>query len=122
MTSHERRQTILRLLREQPGIKATNLAELLGVSVGTIRNDLNNLEADRRIQRVWGGAIVLDPPEIASSSLAEISNAELKKRIAHWAADMVEDGDAILLDASTTVRCMTPYLEARRNRRGHSGV
>lgn len=114
MTAHERRQTILRLLREQPGIKVTDLAELLDVSVGTIRNDLNGLEANRRVQRVWGGAIVLEPPEIAGLSLAETPNAEAKNRIAHWAADMVEDGDAILLDASTTVRCMVPHLEARR--------
>lgn len=114
MTAHERRQALLRLLREQPGIKVTNLAGLLEVSVGTIRNDLNSLEANRIVQRVWGGAVVLESPEVAGLSVAEIPRAEEKNRIAHWAAEMVEDGDAILLDASTTVRCMVPHLEARR--------
>ena len=60
MTTYERQQTILRLLKEQPGIKVTNLAELLDVSVGTIRNDLNALESVGHIERVWGGAVLLD--------------------------------------------------------------
>ncbi|HJS28506.1 MAG TPA: substrate-binding domain-containing protein [Anaerolineales bacterium] len=114
-TAYERQQTILRLLREQPGIKVTNLADLLDVSVGTIRNDLNALESLERVKRVRGGAILFEQPRIERPPTEEIPNARAKNRIAHWAAEMVEDGDAILLDASTTVRCMTPYLKERRN-------
>ena len=35
--------------------------------------------------------------------------------IARWAAGLVKDGDTILLDASTTVFCMVPFLAERRN-------
>lgn len=115
MTTHERQQTIVRLLEEQPGIKVVQLATILNVSEGTIRNDLNALEAEQRIKRVRGGAVLLDMPQAIDLHKTKISNAEAKKRIAHWAAEMVEDGDAILLDASTTVRSMAPHLQSRQN-------
>lgn len=115
MTTHERQKTILRLLKEQPGIKVSYLAELLDVSVGTIRNDLNALAAKKQVKRVRGGAVLLEPAQIAGLPSTDIPNAEAKKRIAQWAAEMIEDGDAILLDASTTVRCMTLHLKDRKN-------
>jgi ribose transport system substrate-binding protein len=115
MTTYERQQTILRLLKEQPGIKVTRLADLLEVSVGTIRNDLSALESEDRIKRVRGGAILIEPQDLIGPLTVKVPNISAKQRIARWAAEMVEDGDAILLDASTTVRCMTPYLEKCRN-------
>ena len=114
MTTFERRQTILRLLREQPGIKVTRLAELMEVSVGTIRNDLNALEADRRLKRVHGGAILLDSAAATGGVSGHIVNIEAKKRVARWAAELVKDGDVIALDASTTVHCMVPFIMEHR--------
>jgi ribose transport system substrate-binding protein len=115
LTTFERRQTILRLLKEQPGIKVTRLAEILDVSEGTIRNDLTSLENEQKLERVRGGAVLVNQQEWGSPSLTttDIDNASVKRRIAHWAAEMVEDGDAILMDASTTVQLMVPYLKER---------
>ena len=42
-------------------------------------------------------------------------NAEAKKRIARWAVDMVQDGDSIFLDASTTVVSVAPLLQTYRH-------
>jgi ribose transport system substrate-binding protein len=115
MTTFERRQTVLRLLREQPGIKVARLADLLEVSEGTIRNDLNALEDEQKLRRVRGGAILLGVPELAASPyLQPVTNIEAKQRIARWAAEKVIDGDAIFMDASATVRCMVPYLKEHR--------
>ncbi len=116
VTSFERRQSIMRLLREQPGIKVTRLAAILDVSVGTIRNDLTTLEEEQKLQRVHGGAVLLEQPEEPFQTLAPaaVINGRIKQRIARWAADMVEDGDTILLDASTTVRFMVPFLKERQ--------
>ena len=44
MSAFERRQRILSLLREQSQGKVSELAELLGVSKVTVRNDLSALE------------------------------------------------------------------------------
>jgi ribose transport system substrate-binding protein len=43
------------------------------------------------------------------------TNAQTKKRIARWAADMVQDGDSVLLDSSSTVYCIAAYLKDRSN-------
>ncbi|MBZ0287858.1 MAG: substrate-binding domain-containing protein [Anaerolineae bacterium] len=115
MTTFERRQNILRLLREKPGVKVTELAKMLEVSEGTIRNDLTALDEEQLIMRVRGGAV---PREEATSwGLTPLPDerANSKQRIARWAAEIIENGDSILLDASTTVMYMASYLRDRRN-------
>jgi DeoR/GlpR family transcriptional regulator of sugar metabolism len=117
MIPFERRQRIVSLLREQPGVKVTELARQLGVSEGTIRNDLNTLEDKGELTRVRGGAIIpQDRPIISPAFAARLRvNAKSKQCIARNAAAMVESGDSILLDASTTVFAMVPYLANCRN-------
>ena len=118
VTRFERRQTILRLLREQPGIKVSQMADLLDVSAGTIRNDLNALEEEEKVRRVLGGAVLVEPPLDGHTHPADdvappgnVPHAGAKKRIGRWATETVEDGDAIFMDASTTVQHMIPYLQ-----------
>lgn len=116
MTTFERRQRIVDLVNNNMSVKVTSLAEVFDVSETTIRNDLDALEAEDRLRRVRGGAVPIEHDDRDSSpGPVNIANAQAKKRIARWAADMVEDGEAILLDASTTVLCMAPYLEKYRN-------
>jgi ribose transport system substrate-binding protein len=117
MTIFERRQRILDLLRRQPGIRVPELAMLLKVSEGTIRNDLRALEKAGELTRVRGGAVVRDRRDFISpafSARAEV-NATTKKRIGRWAAGMVEDGDSVLLDSSSTVFHIAPFLLGHSN-------
>ena len=44
MTTYARRQSLLDILRNQPGLRVPELAQALDVSAGTVRNDLNALE------------------------------------------------------------------------------
>lgn len=115
ITTYERRQTILRLIQERSSVHVTELAGLLDVSEGTIRNDLTALEEDQLIVRVRGGAIMRDggAPLTTFSARARV-HFDAKRRIARWAAEMVEDGDAIALDASTTVLNIATFLQDRR--------
>jgi ribose transport system substrate-binding protein len=117
MIPFERQQRIATLLRENPGIKVAVLAKTLSVSEGTIRNDLETMEQAGVLARVRGGAVLLDEGQILNPSFsARINaNASAKKRIAKLAAEMVEDGDSILLDASTTVFAMIPHLKKLRD-------
>lgn len=113
----ERQASILQLLRQTPGITVSELAQMLQVSEGTIRNDLKALESAGKIQRVRGGAIVPDHHTFISPTFAARAhtNVRAKECIARWAAELVEDGDSIMLDASTTVYAMVPYLQKRKN-------
>ncbi len=119
MTTFERRQSLIDLLRERPGLRVPEIAQVLGVSEGTVRNDLNALEADGLLTRVRGGAVLRETFQPSSPSFAARINksAAAKQAIARWAADLVEDGDSILLDASTTVYEMARYLHNRRRLR-----
>ena len=117
MTIFERRQRILGFLRERPGIKVPELAKLLKASEGTIRNDLRALEKAGELTRVRGGAVVRDGRDFISPAFGARSevNATAKKRIGRWAAGMVEDGDSVLLDSSSTVFHIAPFLVDRSN-------
>jgi ribose transport system substrate-binding protein len=117
ITTFERRQRILALLSDQAGVKVTDLARLLSVSEGTVRNDLTALEEAEQLVRVRGGAVPKENSQPLAFLLPDRArvNAPAKQRIGRWAADMVEDGDSILLDASTTVFHMASFLQERTN-------
>jgi ribose transport system substrate-binding protein len=117
MTTFERRQRIIEMLEQQSVVKVGPLAELFDVSEGTIRNDLTALEEENQLRRVRGGATASDQHDrtFESGRLGRTTvNVQAKRRIGRWAADMIEDGDAIILDASSTVLHMAPCLQQYR--------
>ncbi len=117
MTSFERRQRILEVMLKQPGIRVPEVAKLLGVSEGTVRNDLRALAADGQLKRVRGGAVVqaVSGTEAPAFSARATVNAAAKRNIARCAADLVQDGDSILCDASSTVYHLARFWRERRN-------
>jgi len=117
LTTFERRFRLLTLLKDQPGIRVPDLARILAVSEGTIRNDMNALSDSGQLTRVWGGAVPMvneDNISPAYTSRARM-NQSAKQAIARAAAALVSDGDSILLDASTTIFHMAVFLKERRN-------
>jgi ribose transport system substrate-binding protein len=119
LTTFERRQRLLELLRIQPGVRVPELAAILSVSQGTVRNDLEALAENNQVTRVHGGAVLADDRPLSSPSFFSRAhqNEASKLMIARWAAELVEDGDSILLDASTTVCYIARYLKDRRKLR-----
>lgn len=119
MTTYIRRQSLLDLLRKQPGLRVPELAKSLDVSEGTVRNDLNALEDEKRLVRVHGGAILNDQDQFKNNSflLRFQKNAAAKLAIAREAAVLVNDGDSILLDASSTAYYLAQALSDRRRLR-----
>ena len=97
------------------------LVESLGVSVATVRRDLHELEQQGLLRRVHGGAISIaplfyEPFRNDSSFQEEIGRqATEKRRIANAAADLIQDGDTIILTAGTTT---TEIIRSMRQRRG----
>lgn len=119
MTTYARRQALIELLRRQPGLRLPEIAAALGVSAGTVRNDLNALEAEGRLTRFHGGAVLLEQRAFSHTSFAERhhEHAAEKETIARCAAHLVQDGDSILLDASSTVYYFALALEAKQRLR-----
>ena len=119
MTAYERRQTLIELLRKQPGLRVREMAVALEVSEGTIRNDLNVLEEQERLKRVHGGAVLQDLSHFQNNSFIRRfqQNAAAKLAIARQAALLVLDGDSILLDASSTSYYLACALAGRNKLR-----
>ena len=119
MIGYERRQALLDLLRRGPGMRVSEIAQALGVSDGTVRNDLNALEAEGRLTRYHGGAVLAEQRSFSNTSFSDRhrQHAAEKENIARCAATLVGDGDSILLDASSTVYYFALALESRQRLR-----
>ena len=119
MTTYERRQSLLELLRAQPGLRVPEIARLLEISEGTVRNDLNALEEDGRLRRVHGGAVLKGQDQFQNNSFMRRykQNEAAKLAIAREAAILVKDGDSILLDASSTSFYLASALSMRNKLR-----
>lgn len=119
MTTYERRQSLLDILRKQPGLRVPELAMTLDVSEGTVRNDLNALEQQGALMRVHGGAVLTQRDQFQNNSFVRRyqQNAAAKLAIAREAAVLVNDGDSILMDASSTAYYFAKALSDRRRLR-----
>lgn len=93
------------------------LAEHFGVSIDTIRRDLDQLAAEGSLIRTYGGAISLalhSGNERAVDVRMSIQAAE-KETIGSLAASLVQDGSVIMLNGGTTVMALARHLRNQRN-------
>lgn len=106
----ERRHRIERIVLEAGSVTGTALQEEFGVSQMTVRRDLGALENEGKIQRTHGGAVL---PRVGghedSFGVRLEESAETKERLARAAAGLVQPGETIFVDGSTTA-----YYAARR--------
>ncbi len=101
MLTAERRQHILATLRRDGKVLASELSAALGVSEDTIRRDLRELAEADLLQRVHGGALPRSPAA-ASFAARQAQAPAAKQAIARAAAQLVRDGQVIILDGGTT--------------------
>lgn len=108
----ERQRIILDILRREGVVRNAELTEMLKVSTVTIRNDLRELEKAGQCEIIWGGALSASPAREPESLLSERSrlHAEAKQRIGAKAAELIEPGQTIILDAGSTVVELVHHL------------
>jgi DeoR/GlpR family transcriptional regulator of sugar metabolism len=112
--AQERQDRIARFVEEHGRARVADLAIRFGVSAVTIRKDLLALESTQRLVRAHGGAIAIDRsrPELAFD-IRERLQAEEKVRIGAAGAALVQDGESIVMDASTTALSVARQLKTR---------
>lgn len=108
----EREKRVLDLLVDEEGISVTDLGKRLEVSAVTVRNILNQLSEKGVVVRTWGGATPAFHPEIVDRQRA---NPAAKAAIAARAAEYVNDGDAIMVEAGTTTSLIGKHLLGKRD-------
>lgn len=117
MSFHERKQTLIQLLKESQELSTSEIAKILYVSEPTVRRDLKKLEESGEIIRVHGGAksqplsADLNTPYFIRE---DMQNME-KSLIGRKAAALVNDGEVIFMDASSTTINMLPFLKEKKN-------
>lgn len=111
MLTPERHQLILSLLKDKEAVRIHELVETTGASESTIRRDLSELEEQRLLKRVHGGATAVQS-KIEEPSVPEkaVKNEQQKIAIARYAASLVKERDSIFIDAGTTTYQMLLYL------------
>ncbi|NLG28623.1 MAG: DeoR/GlpR transcriptional regulator [Chloroflexi bacterium] len=99
----ERLEAISQEVQEAGYASVAGLSRRLGVSEVTVRSDLDALEHAGVLVRAHGGAVSARGGDSALSfAVRQRLHVREKERIAALAAELVGDGDSIVLDASTT--------------------
>ena len=109
--THERRQQIIAILEEQQRATVPELSRLFEVSEVTIRKDLAWLANLKPIVRTHGGVVLVSgtTSELDFDTRERLQHQE-KSRIGMAAAKLVDDGETIALDSSTSALYMVRSL------------
>jgi DeoR/GlpR family transcriptional regulator of sugar metabolism len=103
MMAEERRTQILQIVRAEGRARVNELANRFSSSAVTIRNDLNELHQRGLVLRSHGGAVLPDTILRESPVHERLkTHSEQKRRIGAMAANLVNDGETIILDSGTT--------------------
>lgn len=91
------------------------LSRELDASESSIRRDLDLLEQDKVLRRVYGGAVPLQqqPSRAFDFDEAAVRSSDEKSRIARLAAGLVQDGQTVILDGGSTVAAVARELASK---------
>jgi len=103
------------MLESRDFLDLETLCRELDASESSVRRDLDILEQEKALRRVYGGAVPLPragngAPDFASESVR--SSGE-KDRIAKLAASLIQDGQTVILDGGSTVAAVARELAAK---------
>lgn len=114
LSSIERQEQIVQLIARQKRVTVNDLCEVFSISKATARRDLEVLANQGRVQRVHGGAILVNraPPELPILDRQRDQAAE-KDRIGAAAAALINDQEAVFLGSGTTVLEVARHLSER---------
>jgi len=110
--SAKRKTLILDMLMEDGRVSVSDLSRLLDVTPVTARTDLAALEKEGLLVRTHGGAIPAHHPKLFERMQ---SGKQFKEKIARHAADMIEEGDTVMITAGTTTALIAKYLLGKRD-------
>ena len=116
MLAAERRNLILEKVHEEKKVIVSELSKEFDVSEETIRRDLDKLEEDGHVIKSYGGAVLNEKGSIdLPFNVRWKSNTQGKQRIAELICQEIEDGDHIILDASTTAVFIAKNIKQKRH-------
>lgn len=116
MFRNERHDEILQLVARDGRVSTSELAKRYGVSEDSIRKDLQQLDAEGKLTRVYGGAVALEEKATRQVVSRVDAHADEKRAIAAKAFDLIEDDTTVYLDVSSTNLYLADLLAASDKR------
>ncbi len=116
MLGIERRRKIMDKLNQDRKIYVSDLSKLFNVTEETIRRDLEKLENQDLLRRSYGGAVLNEhtSEDLSFVKRTTINSAD-KEAIAQKAASLIQDGDTIMVDSSTTCLALLQHLKQKKD-------
>lgn len=108
----QRLNNIVTFVNDLGTVSLDSLAEKFGVSINTIRRDVQYLANEDKIKKVYGGVTTVESSPVQYNE-REVINESEKKSISKSAAALVKEGDTIFIDSGTTTVYMADYLSNR---------
>ena len=116
MLAAERRNLILEQLQTERKVVVSELSQVYDVSEETIRRDLDKLEKEGYATKSYGGAVIKEGVSIdLPFNIRKKQNVPGKQKMAQLAAKLIQDGEHIFLDASSTAVFVAKALKEKEN-------
>jgi DeoR family fructose operon transcriptional repressor len=112
MKAAERQLRIRQMLETRDFLDLVSLCRDLDASESSVRRDLDILESEKVLRRVYGGAVPLPQPGNHPFDFAEesVRHSDEKGRIAKVTAGLIQDGQTVILDGGSTVAAVAREL------------
>ncbi|MFD7710533.1 DeoR/GlpR family DNA-binding transcription regulator [Streptomyces sp. NPDC059785] len=116
-SSAERRRFMLERVRARGYAGAQELAREFCVDGSTVRRDLAQLERAGLVRRTRGGVLPADPAEAVDTpyDVRRNQRAGAKRALGEAAAELVEDGQSVIIDNGSTMYQVAAALRQRQN-------
>lgn len=112
--AESRRNRLQELIRQRGFAPLSDLADTLEVSESTIRRDLDVLEEQGSAKRTHGGVYYTGPsPQLPHFDRRQAAQLDEKRLIAQAAAELIDEGDTVLLDGGSTTYELARLLVQR---------
>lgn len=116
MPQYERQKTILDYLENHHSATIKELASAVYASEASVRRDIARLEASGHVERIYGSILLAGHENaVVPVSVREVSNIARKEIVAKEAAELIRDGDTVILDASTTTFRICRHILDRKH-------
>lgn len=117
MLKEERQTKLVDLVNAENTIKTDLIAEKLGISLATVRRDINELDEEKKIKKIFGGAKAIQNVDYITTEerMDDKINVNIKEKLAigSFAANLIKDNDFVYMDAGSSVEAMITFIKAR---------
>lgn len=111
MLKNQRHDEILKILKDEHFASVRYLGDKVHASQPTIRRDLGFLEKQGYVHRSHGGVMLADGRTNVPVPFRKATRLKEKSNICRLASRLIEPGQTLFIDASTTAFCLSDHLK-----------